>query len=440
MKLLHTSDLHIGKRVNGFSMIPDQEYILNQILAVTEAEGPDAVLIAGDVYDKTQPPAEAVELLDEFLTALLERAPAVFLISGNHDSPERLGFGSRIMKNRGLHIAGVFGGKLEKERLTDEHGAVNVYLMPFIKPSTVSPFTGGTPESYDEAARAVIAGAGIDAGERNVLVAHQFVTGCGQEPERSDSENISIGGVDNVDVSAFDVFDYVALGHLHGPQRIGRDTVRYAGSPLKYSFSETMQKKSVTMVDLGPKGEIRLRQIPLRPLRDMRRIKGPLDELLKWGRRAQEDEFRQISMFEAVEGAGGSEAGGSGGSEADPAELCLQSGHPDYPTLDRHGVGGETRLSEHQDYIAAVLTDEEEPYDAIGRLRTVYPNLMMLEFENSRTQAGNGPIFASGSDVARKSPAELFADFYEQQNGELMNREQEEILKDILEQAGGREL
>lgn len=396
MKLLHIADLHIGKRVNEFNMIEDQRYILNQILRITEETQPDAVLIAGDVYDKCQPSAEAVELLDEFLTLITSRVRKVLMISGNHDSPERLGFGSRILKKNGLHIGGVFEGSLSKVVLKDEYGKVNLYLLPFIKPAMARPYFDIPLETYDSTLRAVLSRESLPAGDRNVLLAHQFVTSGAAEPERSDSESLSLGGLDNVDVSCFEGFDYVALGHIHGPQKIGRDTVRYAGSPLKYSFSEARHKKSAVLVELGAKGDWDIRLIPLEPLRDMRRIWGPLEQLLKAGR----------------------EDGGI------------------------------------RDYIHATLTDEEEIYDAVGKLRRVYPNLMALEFDNSRINSfANGPAYgpANGPAYGSKeagalnisegegghSPEILFREFFQLQNGYDLSLEQRTVMEEILEQASG---
>ncbi|MGI6124205.1 MAG: exonuclease SbcCD subunit D [Acetivibrionales bacterium] len=382
MKLLHIADLHIGKRVNEFNMIEDQKYILKQILRITEEEKPDGVLIAGDVYDKSQPSAEAVELLDEFLTQLTALGQPVFMISGNHDSPERLGFGSRILQKNGLHIAGVFDGVLQKATLEDEFGKFNIYLMPFLKPAMVRPFFEQQIESYEQAIRAVVSATEINTQERNILLAHQFVVSGAQQPERSESESLSIGGVDHVDVSAFSDFDYVALGHLHRAQKIGRDSVRYAGSPLKYSFSEAHHKKAATLLELGKNSEVLIKQIPLTPLHDMREIKGPIAELLRIGRE-------------------------------DPENA--------------------------EDYIHATLTDEEEIYDAIGQLRQVYPNLMVLDFENSRSSQIAFSQIAASDDIAKKSPIDLFAAFYQIQNNNELTPEQIQVLERVFEQAGGAE-
>lgn len=383
MKLLHIADLHIGKHVNGFNMIEDQQYILNQILCITENEKPDGILIAGDIYDKSQPSSEAVELLDDFLTRLVAQGQRVFMISGNHDSPERLGFGSRIMQKNGLHIAGVFDGELQMASLQDENGIVNIYLLPYLKPAVVRPYYEQSIETYDDAVRAVISTSAIDKQERNVLIAHQFITSGAQQPERSDSESISVGGSDNVDSSAFEVFDYVALGHLHGSQSIGRNAIWYSGSPLKYSFSEARHLKSVAIVKLGLKGDVKIQLIPLIPRLDMREIKGPIAELLSIG-------------------------------QAEPESS--------------------------KDYIHVTLTNEEEIYDAIGQLRDVYPNLMALDFENSRSKQAVTSQTAAAGDVAQKSPIQLFSEFFLVQNNNVLSAEQLQIIEKIFEQAGGSEL
>lgn len=377
MKLLHIADLHIGKRVNEFSMLEDQKYILNDIMRIVDEVKPTAILMAGDIYDKSVPAGEAVEVLDEFLTELANRQVQVFMVSGNHDSPERLNFGSRIMEKSGVHIAGTFNGKLKQVTLQDGEGPVNIYLLPFIKPAMVSPYYPDQEIlSYEDAVRSVINACQVDVQERNILIAHQFITNAGKEPERSDSETISIGGLDSIDASVFAAFDYVALGHLHGLQSIGRDTIRYAGSPLKYSFSEVRHDKSVTMLEFIKKGTLNIETYPLTAMRDMREIKGPLAELIR------------------------------------TASLC-------------------------QDYVRAIITDEEEVYDAIGQLRQVYPNVMRIDFEhNLAKQAADSKTAASG-DIARKSPQELFEEFYSKQNEKDMTAEECRIMLEILEQVGG---
>ena len=383
MRFLHLADLHIGKRLNEFNLIEDQTYILEQITQLCLDQEVDGVFIAGDVYDKSQPSIEAVELLDDFLTKLTSLNLIVFVISGNHDSPERLSFGSRMLQRNGLHVAGGFDGLLQKVTLEDGHGPLHVYLLPFIKPAQVRPYFQDKIESYDEAIEAVLSTRELEANERNILIAHQFVVSGDNQPERSDSETMMVGGLDSVDASVFRDFDYVALGHLHRPQRIGLDTVRYGGSPLKYSFSEARQDKSVTLLDFGPKGELKLEQHPLRPLRDLREIKGPLEELLRLGKDDEE------------------------GS---------------------------------QDYLRITLTDEEEIYDALGQLRPVFPNLMALDFENTRSAAGARAQMAAAGDLVSKSPLELFATFYELQNGSGLSKEEIKVMEEVMEEAGGVEL
>ena len=271
MKLIHLSDLHLGKRVNEFSMLEDQRHILWEIIRIIDSEGPDGVIIAGDVYDKPVPPAEAVALLDEFLFSLSGRGTEVFVISGNHDSPERLAFGGRIMEHSGIHLAPVYNGNVRPVTLTDRYGDLKLYLLPFVKPAHVRRFF---PEreivSYTDAVSAAVEAMEIDMSCRNVLVTHQFVTGA----VRCESEEISVGGADNVDAAVFDGFDYVALGHIHGPQQVGKPTLRYCGTPLKYSFSEAGQKKSLTVVELREKGQVEVRTVPLAPLRDMAELRG----------------------------------------------------------------------------------------------------------------------------------------------------------------------
>lgn len=382
MKLLHIADLHIGKRVNEFSMIEDQKYILDQIIKITKEEKPAGILIAGDVYDKSQPSAEAVELLDEFLTKLVSLKLPVFIISGNHDSPERLNFGSRILKENNLYIAGVFEGEMIKKVLTDEFGNVNVYMLPFVKPVYVRPYFEKNLETYEDAIKAIFHNTEVRKNERNILVAHQFVTAAGLKPEQSESEITAVGGVDQIDAVLFEDFDYVALGHLHGPQKILRNNIRYAGSPLKYSFSEVKQRKAVTVLELGNKGELDIRFVPLHPMRDMREIKGPIAQLLK----IQEQEN-----------------------------------------------------SSTEDYIRAILTDEEDIYDALGKLRQVYPNLMNLIFENSRTLKET-TLLTSKEEIRSRNPVELFADFYLGQNQEELSDQQKGFMQMIVEKAGGMKL
>lgn len=371
MKLIHLSDLHLGKRVNEFSMLEDQQYILTEILQMIDREQPDGVLIAGDIYDKSVPSAEAVALLDDFLVRLAKRDLQVFIISGNHDSPERVAFGGRLMAQSGVHLAPVYDGKVTPLTLTDEYGPVNLYLLPFVKPAHVRRyFPEQEISTYTQAMSVAIEAMGVDVTARNVLVTHQFVTGAA----RCDSEEVSVGGSDNVDVSVFAPFDYVALGHIHGPQKVGRETVRYCGTPLKYSFSEAKHQKSMTVVELGEKGTVSVRTVPFTPMRDLVELRGTYEELT----------FR----------------------------------------------GFYERTSYQSDYVHITLTDEEDIPDAVSKLRVIYPNLMKLDYDNQRTRAG---IVLEGAENEQKSPLELLEEFYEKQNGQSMGEEQRAFAKNLME-------
>jgi len=371
MKFIHLSDLHLGKRVNEYSMLEEQEYILKKIINVIDNEKPNGVIIAGDVYDKSIPSAEAVLLFDDFLVQLAKRALKVFVISGNHDSPERIAFGSRIMNAGGIYMSPVFDGDITPVPLEDEFGTVNVYMLPFIKPAHVRRYSEDEISSYTDAIAHVISKLNINPDNRNILVTHQFVTGA----LRSESEDISVGGSDNVDAYVFEPFDYVALGHIHSPQTCGSDNIRYCGTPLKYSFSEVNDKKSVTVVDIFEKGNISYKTVDLIPWHDLVELKGTYEELtLK-------------SFYE------------------------------------------NTTLQE--DYTHITLTDEEDIPDVIGKLRTVYHRLMKLDYDNKRTRS-NMEI-SGASDVESKSPLELFSDFYELQNNQPMNSEQMEFMREMIE-------
>lgn len=373
MKFLHLADLHLGKRVNGFSMLEDQAHILRQILAILDDEQPDGVLIAGDVYDKSVPSVEAVELLDGFLTELRARGVPVLLISGNHDSPERLAFGGRVMDSCGIHISPVYDGALAPVTLQDAFGPVHVWLLPFVKPAHVRRwFPDADIESYTDAVAEAVAHMDIDTAARNVLVTHQFVTGGA----RSGSEELSVGGTDNIDSGVFAPFDYVALGHLHGAQHIGRETIRYAGSPLKYSFSEARQHKSVTVVTLGEKGDVQVRTVALTPLRELREIRGSYDELTA------------RSFYE----------------------------HTTY----------------RSDYLHLILTDEQDVFDAMSRLRTIYPYLMTLDYDNARTRAAGG--MSVPAETERRTPLELFEALYQRQNHRPMSEVQRAYIAQLMEQ------
>lgn len=371
---MHLADLHLGKRVNGFSMMEDQEYILNRILEIMEEEQPDGLLIAGDVYDKTIPPAEAVRLMDDFLTAVAAKNVPVFLISGNHDSAERVAFGHQLMQGSGIWISPVYDGTIRHHTLEDRWGEVNIYLVPFLRPSVVrSFFPDAEIGDYTDALGTILEGLQLDTSQRNVVLAHQFVTAAGALPETCDSEQLSVGGLDRVDGSVFSPFDYTALGHLHGPQRVGSETIRYAGSPLKYSFSELHQKKSVTVAELREKGETEIRQIPLQPRREMMELRGTFEEILAEARKK-----------------------------------------------------GEPRT----DYYHVILTDETDVVDALSRLREYYPNIMLLDYDNRRTRSQKE--VEQLDRVEERTPGELFAALYEQQNGQEMNPEQKEYLDGLI--------
>ena len=372
MKLIHLSDLHIGKRVNEISMLEDQAHILTQILRIVDEEKPHAVLICGDVYDKSVPSAEAVTLFDDFLCRLAKRDTQTMIISGNHDSPERLAFANRLMEQSGIHISPVYNGEVSPITLSDGHGEVDFWMLPFIKPIHVKRyFPEESIESYTDACRTAIARMEIDPSKRNVLLTHQFVTGAAT----CESEELSVGGSDNVDASVFDGFDYVALGHIHGQQNIGgTNRIRYCGTPLKYSFSEEHHHKSVTIVELGSKGELKLELRPLSPRHDLRSIRGTFAELTD-------------------------------------------------PTFYQ-GTATE-------DYLHITLIDEEDVPEAVGKLRIIYPNLMKLEYDNTRTRTNR--IIDGARDVRSKSPLELFEELYEQQNNQPMSDEQRNFTLELIE-------
>lgn len=372
MKLVHLSDLHIGKRLHEASLLEDQAYILDQIVDIVRREDPDGVLIAGDVYDKVVPPAEAVCLLDDFLVKLTASGAPVFLISGNHDSPERLSFASRLLEKSRLYISPVYEGQVSAITLEDSYGPVDIWMLPFVKPVHLRHFfPEETVESYTDALACAIRHMDLDPSRRSVLVTHQFVTGG----VRCQSEEISVGGADNVDAAVFVPFDYVALGHLHGPQDVGSPRVRYCGTPLKYSFSEAGQQKSVTVAELGEKGDLRVRAVPLTPLRDLKEIRGGYDTL---------------------------------------------AGREFYQSFDREG------------YLHAILTDEEDVPDAVGKLRSIYPNLLWLTYDNRRTRAGEAD--RNLGELEALSPLELFAQFYERQNGGRLSEIQRACLSELIEQ------
>lgn len=371
MKIMHLSDLHIGKRVNEYSMLQDQIYILKEILRIIDNEKVETVIIAGDVYDRSLPPNEALELFDEFLYQLSSRNVNVFVISGNHDSPERISYGGRMMTENKIFLSPVYNGDVKPISLNDDYGEVNFYLLSFIRPADIRRyFPDENIENYTDAVKVAIDNMNVDFSERNILVTHQFVTGA----ELSESEDIIVGGTDNVSGEVFDGFDYVALGHIHREQTVGKDNIRYCGTPLKYSFSEAKHIKSVTILDFNDKGNIEYSKIPLTPFRDMREIRGTY------------------------------------------YELTLKSSYESTNT---------------EDYLHITLTDEEDIPDAIGKLRSIYPNIMKLDYDNLRTR-GSGTVDAI-ENIESKSPFELFADLFKQQNNQDMSEEQEEIMRNLID-------
>ncbi|MDO4581632.1 MAG: exonuclease SbcCD subunit D [Bacillota bacterium] len=379
MRFFHLADLHIGKRLNEFELLDDQQHILRQIIELAAERRPQAIVIAGDVYDKAAPAAEAYSLYDQFITELARLDQPLLLISGNHDSPERLGCGSRIMAAQNVHIAGVFSGTAERVAIADGEGETLFWLLPFVRPAQVRRYY---PEqridSYDEALRTVLQATPPVSGRLNVLVAHQFVTAAGLQPERSDSEQISVGGLDNIDAGAFCGYDYVALGHLHRAQSIGAPHIRYAGSPLKYSFSEATQQKSLTEVELHYGAEPRIELLPLTPRRDLREIRGSLEQL------TQPEVYQQ----------------------ADTA-----------------------------DYLHVTLTDEADLLDPLGVLRAVYPNIMRLDYDNSRYAEIKSSTAADA--VTEKSAEQLFRDFYKLQQNIDLEPEKEIIVSELLQRLRG---
>ena len=380
MRFIHLADLHIGKRVNEFSMMEDQRYILGYVLELVDEQKEkgkaiDGVLIAGDVYDKPVPAAEAVQLLDWFLTELVARNLPVYMVSGNHDSGERLSFGAHLLEKSRVFLRSVYDGCLEPIELEDSYGKLNLYMLPFVKPAHVrKALDDDTITTYQDAVCAVLEHASVREEERNILIAHQMVTGA----QRCDSEEISIGGLDNIDADVFDIFDYVALGHLHGPQKVGRDEVRYAGTLLKYSFSECVHKKSVTIVEFCEKGKVSIETIPLVPLRDMRQIEGRYEEVMS--REYYKD-------------------------------------------------------SNKEDYLKIVLTDEEEIPDVLGRLRTVYPNIMKLVYNNTRTRSSKS--IEQAEITENKQPIDYLEEFYEVQNNQKMSADQQIIVSDLIAKIWG---
>lgn len=379
MKFFHISDLHLGKRLNEFSLIEDQRFILLKILNSIDEHKPDAVLIAGDVYDKGIPSTEAVSLFDDFLCKLADKKIQVFIISGNHDSPERMTCGARLMENSGIHFSPVYNGNVQPYKMEDKNGPVNIYLLPFIKPAVIKsvfPEEAENIDSYTAAVKCAINHMNVNAKERNILVAHQFVTGS----LRCDSEDISVGGSDNVDASVFENFDYVALGHLHGEQKAGRNEIRYSGTPLKYSFSEVKHQKCGLLISIEEKGNIKIENIPLEPMHDLRELKGTYQELT----------FRKNYENTAVD-----------------------------------------------DYLHITLTDEEDIPEGFGKLQVIYKNLVKLDYDNERTRKNND--INGAVDVEKVRPIDLVNQFYKLQNNMDLSDEQRNFTQSLIEDIWGGE-
>lgn len=379
MKLLHVSDIHIGRTIGGFDLIDDQRYILDQIIDIAEKDGVDAILIAGDVYDKAVPGESAVKLLDYFLCRLAEKRMDTFIISGNHDSDERMNFGSSLFQASNIFISAKYEGRLFKRTVTDSQGTVNIYLMPFIKASQVRHFFPDEEiATYDDAVRVVLKKSAIDPQERNILVAHQFVAGKTAEPQLGGSESVStqkVGLVEKIGWDCFDAFDYVALGHIHSPQPVGRNEIRYAGSPLKYSRSEAGDDKSITIAELGEKGKVRIEQRPLRPMRDLRHVRGRMDQLL-----------------------------------------------------------AKENITAPDDFIYATLTDEDAKENVMGIFQQYYPNTVAIEYDNSHTRQLQQPDLAEIAE--NKSFDDIISDFYKLIYGCEISDDERKLMKETAREAG----
>ena len=384
MKLMHLSDLHLGKRLNEFSLLEDQSFILQQLVELVRSEQPDCVLLAGDIYDKPVPPAESVTLFDDFLNKLAQLT-TVCVTSGNHDSAERLAFGAQLMREGGVHFCGLYTGEPQCVTLQDAYGSVHIYLLPFLKPAHVrhclTPEEAEQVTTYHEALRCAVERLHINAAERNVLVAHQFVTGA----QTAGSEAVNVGGVDNIGADVFADFDYTALGHIHKAQNVGSERVRYSGTPLKYSFAEWQQEKSVTLVELGEKGRVSVTALPLAPLRDLRKLRGSYEELMS------KDFYDELPK-------------------------------------DSDGL--------LRDFYHLTLTDEEDVPDAVQKLRSVYKNLLQLEYDNKRTRTENA--MEGAERVVEKSPLELMEEFYQLQNNQALSEKQRAYLQGLLEKEESR--
>lgn len=432
MKVLHVSDLHIGKRVNGMSMLDDQRYILRQILDIAEKRQVSVLLIAGDVYDKASPSAEAVTVFDAFLTDAVAAGLRVLAIPGNHDSAERIAYAQGLLEKQGVCLPPVYAGEVERVELEDEHGPVEFWLLPFLKPGDVRRFFPDEEisDDYSAALRAVLGACAIDQGKRNVALSHQLVTAYGTAPDRADDE-IKLGGMDNVDVSVYDAFDYVALGHVHRPQRVGRDTVRYSGSPLKYSFSEARYDKSAALIELGEKkpgdhvGECAsFELIPLVPLHDVREVRGTLADVLAMGAAAGGSLADAGVLAGGADGEAGALGGEGEGTAADGVcdKVALGNGL-------RDGVAAVRDSS--QDYLHITLSDEHPQLDAMAKIHEVFPNAMMLDYDNV-TVLIDRPQTQLTADPDSMDTLDLFSAFYESQVGNPLDDEQRGFARTLI--------
>ena len=377
MKFLHLSDLHIGKSVNGFSMIEEQKNAFDQILQYIHKHCPDAILIAGDVYDRAVPSVEAVRVFDDFLTALAQEGVVTLLIAGNHDSPDRLAYANRLLQDKNIYLSGSFDGKIRSVTLKDEYGEVDFWMLPFVRPAVVRGFFYENDiETYNDAVSAILENTDIDNTKRNVLLSHQFYVSAGVTPVRSESEINSVGGLDAIDAGLLSFFDYVALGHLHGSQRVGSENIRYAGSPIKYSFSEWKQNKSILLIELKEKGDLSTTVLPIKPIHDMRELRGDIETLINAGNVA--------------------------------GDKC-------------------------NDYLRIILADNDEIIDPLNKLRSVYPNVMALDFENLRTSIDISSVMADSQKVSTLSHYELFSEFFLEISGTVMSEEQTELVRELLD-------
>lgn len=381
MRIIHISDLHIGKKVNEFSMLEEQKRILSRIVEISVEKKAQVMIIAGDVYDRTIPPVEAVEIFDDFLTKLVKINIKVMVIAGNHDSSERLSFANRLIENAGVYIEGEYKGNVKKVTLKDTYGNINFFMVPYIKPSNVRQYFDEEIASYDDAFRCIIGNTDINKKERNIIIAHQFFTGSGNEVERCDSETITVGGLDNIDVSVLNDFDYGALGHIHGPQKLTKENIRYSGTPLKYSFSEKHHKKSLVFIDAKEKGNIKTELVLLQPNNDLKEIKGKLEEVL------DTNNFTDINK---------------------------------------------------DDYLSVILTDDEIMADAYGKLSVRFNRVMQVHYDNIKSLRNENAKMSVSGDIETMTDLELFNQFYKNQMNVDMDDERIELVKEVIKKVGGR--